>query len=152
MEIKICKCGGIMNYDSYFKAYVCSSCGKMRRISKGKALKRDNLSELGTNGMTEQELKECITEVKYSDMPKPAKKKIMNVLYGELHKKDWIPCSERMPQKHIDVLVSFGDEDPVIAWYSEVNKHWKNSSTDNVITADVLAWQPLPEPYMRGGD
>lgn len=59
----------------------------------------------------------------------------------------WIACEDRLPEKHIDVLVSFGDEDPVIAWYSEVNKHWKNSSTDNVITADVVAWQPLPEPY-----
>lgn len=59
----------------------------------------------------------------------------------------WILCEDRLPQKHIDVLVSFDDGDPVIAWYSEVNKHWKNSSTDNVITADVIAWQPLPEPY-----
>lgn len=59
----------------------------------------------------------------------------------------WISCEDRLPDKHIDVLVSFGDKDSVIAWYSEVNKHWKNSSTDNVITADVVAWQPLPEPY-----
>lgn len=60
---------------------------------------------------------------------------------------EWIACEDRLPEKRIDVLVSFGDNDSVIAWYSEVNKQWKNSSTDNVITADVIAWMPLPEPY-----
>ena len=62
----------------------------------------------------------------------------------------WIPCSKKLPEKHIDVLVSFSDQDSVIAWYSEVNKCWKNSSTDNVITAKVIAWQQLPEPYKEG--
>ncbi|MCI8339282.1 MAG: DUF551 domain-containing protein [Lachnospiraceae bacterium] len=53
--------------------------------------------------MTKQELKECIAEVRHSDMPKPAKKKVMNVLYDEPHK-GWIPCSERMPETGIPVL------------------------------------------------
>lgn len=30
---KICdNCNGIMNYDPYFKAEICTSCGKMERI------------------------------------------------------------------------------------------------------------------------
>ena len=62
----------------------------------------------------------------------------------------WIPCSERLPEKHVDVLVDFGDENPIIAWYSHVNDTWKNSSTDYVINVDVIAWQPLPEPYNPG--
>lgn len=61
----------------------------------------------------------------------------------------WIPCSKKLPEKHIDVLVSFSDQDSVIAWYSEVSKCWKNSSTDNVITSKVIAWQQLPEPYQE---
>ena len=60
---------------------------------------------------------------------------------------EWIPCSERLPEKHVDVLVDFGDENPIIAWYSHVNDTWKNSSTDYVINVDVIAWQPLPESY-----
>lgn len=31
---KVCKCGGIMNYDPYFKANVCNTCGKMERIAR----------------------------------------------------------------------------------------------------------------------
>lgn len=31
--VKLCeKCGGIMNYDPYFKADVCNGCGTMQRI------------------------------------------------------------------------------------------------------------------------
>lgn len=63
--------------------------------------------------------------------------------------KMWIPCSERLPEERVDVLVSFGDEYPAIAWYSEINNHWKNSSTDIPISMDVTAWMPLPEPYME---
>lgn len=62
---------------------------------------------------------------------------------------EWIPCSERLPEKHVDVLVDFGDENPIIAWYSHVNDTWKNSSTDYVINVDVIAWMSLPEPYKQ---
>lgn len=35
--VKLCeKCGGIMNYDPYFKADVCNGCGAMQRILKMK--------------------------------------------------------------------------------------------------------------------
>ena len=35
--VKICKeCGGIVNYDPYFNANVCSCCGIMERIFKNK--------------------------------------------------------------------------------------------------------------------
>lgn len=62
---------------------------------------------------------------------------------------DWIPCSKRLPEKDIDVLVSCDDGDKVIAWYSCENNTdvWINSSTNIVIQIDVLAWKPLPEPY-----
>lgn len=31
-NMKICpKCGGLMNYSSYFGGYYCASCGKMER-------------------------------------------------------------------------------------------------------------------------
>lgn len=67
----------------------------------------------------------------------------------EARERRWILCCEQLPKGHIDVLVSFSDHDSVIAWYSEVNKCWKNSSTGNVITAKVIAWQQLPEPYQE---
>lgn len=76
-------------------------------------------------------------------------KEILDSVVAE-YNNGWIPCSERLPEKHVDVLVDFGDENPIIAWYSHVNDTWKNSSTDYVINVDVIAWQPLPEPYNPG--
>lgn len=70
----------------------------------------------------------------------------------ELRKKEeqgkWIPCKEKMPKEHVDVLISLDDEtEPVIAWYSKTNDRWKNSHTDLLITTKVMAWQYLPEQY-----
>lgn len=65
-----------------------------------------------------------------------------------LENDNWIPCSKKLPEPRKDVLVDFGDEYPVIAWYSEINNLWRNSSTDIRIDAEqIKAWQPLPGPY-----
>ena len=61
---------------------------------------------------------------------------------------EWIPCSERLPEKNKEVLIScdwgvdigeYGDD----GWRSE----WINHYDDDA----VLAWMPLPKPY-KGGD
>ena len=83
-------------------------------------------------------------------------------------KQRWIPCSERLPDKYGMYLVTmtekakaedFGfDVDEI-----EVNKMRYNSNgwnlprhvpawINNVITDEVLAWMPLPEPYREEGD
>lgn len=85
----------------------------------------------------------------------------------EKNNNGWIPCSERLPErigntfgngnKRQNVLVTLkngivkemlyefctkefweaGDENPIA--------HWKEDATDTDL--DVIAWQPLPEPY-----
>ena len=68
----------------------------------------------------------------------------------------WIPCSERLPDKPIQVLVYAMNSHFSIAQYremrtatSEYEMAWVTSSAyDNPdkIT-NVIAWMPLPEPY-----
>ena len=59
----------------------------------------------------------------------------------------WIPCSERLPDSSCDVIITthslvngvgsyFGEDSGWIQWYS-----------GGGIAVDVVAWQPLPEPY-----
>jgi len=60
---------------------------------------REALSAKPQAANMEQDLKECIAEVKNSDIPNPSKKKIMNVLYERMHKGGWIPFDEGLLEK-----------------------------------------------------
>lgn len=65
---------------------------------------------------------------------------------SEEHKGGWIPCSERLPESGIYVLCygknSLGSFKYEVSVYAEEIECWMCSKI-----AEVLAWQPLPEPY-----
>ncbi len=102
--------------------------------------------------MTEQELKECIAEVKNSDMPAPSKKKVASILYGQLYKNGWISCSKKIPD------VPEGTEDD---FCPEFNVTVQGATEATTLKCDhdgtwfddfgnlytVIAWQPLPAAY-----
>ena len=59
----------------------------------------------------------------------------------------WIACADKMPKKMVSVLIfTHKETEPVIAWHK--NGIWRNSSTDLPISAEVIAWQPLPGDYV----
>ena len=73
----------------------------------------------------------------------------------------WIPCSERLPEKPVQVLVYAMNTHFSIAKYKEirkcVNEYVYTWVTDNAFDVphevkNVLAWMPLPEPYRKEGD
>lgn len=65
----------------------------------------------------------------------------------------WIPCSERLPERGVSVLVShvgYVSED-----YLDVDDgamYFWNSGIDLDEELNNLAWQPLPEPWKGGED
>lgn len=61
---------------------------------------------------------------------------------------EWIPCSERLPEKDELVLVTVWN-DVTIAWRN-IYGGWE-SAEDMYEKGDVTAWMPLPTPY-KGGD
>ena len=75
---------------------------------------------------------------------------------------EWIPVSERLPDKNIACLVTVGKLNLVqIAIYSDLMEtidhkifyqgdYGKNNFQN--ITEYVKAWQPLPEPYKKEGE
>lgn len=62
----------------------------------------------------------------------------------------WIPCSEKLPEDDVDVLVYlFERSSPYIAWVEDCR--WYTEDFEVEKENYPTAWQPLPEPY-RGGD
>lgn len=62
----------------------------------------------------------------------------------------WIPCSERLPKKNLEVLATvLGDVE--IAWIGEDGR-WETNDYIFDDKEDITAWMPLPEPYKGGED
>jgi hypothetical protein len=65
------------------------------------------------------------------------------------NKGEWIPVSERLPDIHnccMKYLVTYKHGQICTAFFTETNgRCWW--SVD-----DIEAWQPLPEPYKKGGE
>ena len=71
-----------------------------------------------------------------------------------LERSEWIPCGERLPSNSDDVLITINGNSFVASgtyagyhsgqwWYLGED----GEITDVPITADVIAWMPLPGPY-----
>ena len=77
----------------------------------------------------------------------------------------WIPCSERLPEEDVEVLISYrykegeGDTSHIdmdITTYGQMyfggnkvgnRKHWRAPFEYFESNYEVVAWMPLPEPY-----
>ena len=57
---------------------------------------------------------------------------------------EWIPVSERLSEIDVNVLVTYKDDDNFV-----VDTDCRNKTINNWLYFgdDVIAWQPLPEPY-----
>ena len=78
---------------------------------------------------------------------------------------NWIPCSERLPEEDVEVLISYrykegeGDTSHIdmdITTYGQMyfggnkvgnRKHWRAPFEYFESNYEVVAWMPLPEPY-----
>lgn len=59
--------------------------------------------------------------------------------------KQWIPCSERLPDYHDEVLVtSLGEV--AIAWLY-LDGNWRSNDMPEPMYKYIVAWMPLPDPY-----
>lgn len=60
-----------------------------------------------------------------------------------LEQTQWIPVSERLPEENGEYLVT--RKSPVYEYVDIVKK--TNIFCSGDIASDIIAWQPLPEPY-----
>ena len=72
-----------------------------------------------------------------------------NMERSEQHYNDgWILCSERLPSEKGDYLVTCNDG-KVRVWWFVVEKDFK-CWLRGVNQLKPIAWQPLPQPYVKG--
>lgn len=60
---------------------------------------------------------------------------------------EWIPCSERLPEKLSDVLLSLRSPDIHTGFRTMKEGMFYVNGVGFVECENVMAWQPLPEPY-----
>lgn len=72
-------------------------------------------------------------------------KQILDDVPSVENKGEWIPVIERLPEEHEEVLTcSLGG---FIAIQSIELNYWENQHGEWSDMDEVIAWQPLPEPY-----
>lgn len=57
----------------------------------------------------------------------------------------WIPVEERLPGKGDSVLMCNAEGCRIVGWWT--GKSWVTGFSCAEIEKDIVAWQPLPEPY-----
>ena len=72
------------------------------------------------------------------------------------NKGEWIPVTERLPETHQDVLLELRSGEMLTGFKAETEPYFYCHGVDGcyVEPQNVLAWQPLPEPYKaeKGGE
>lgn len=64
----------------------------------------------------------------------------------------WIPCSERLPDKGLCVLMQLDNIWQIVGWYDKDEADWYELMSEKPLSPNfrVLAWMPLPEPFVEG--
>ena len=73
----------------------------------------------------------------------------------EQYNNGWIPCSEKLPELRKDVLVTVkytGFMGMHGYWIKTGHMEAENDWWGDCAGGDVIAWQPLPEPYQPKGE
>lgn len=66
------------------------------------------------------------------------------------HANRWIPVSERLPEKDVNVLAYHRNESfdyQYVSWIDDYSGRW--CGFIGSLSDEVLAWMPLPEPYVE---
>ena len=73
---------------------------------------------------------------------------------AEKYNNGWIPCSERMPEKYNRVLAHTDAGGYYIAHVNGCGKFVCTAECVSTVieNSDVIAWQPLPDPYQPKGE
>lgn len=92
----------------------------------------------------------------FNQFYKLAHEHIIDVVNGQptAHNDCWIPCSERLPEETECYFVTWRDRVTCknyveITQYDAVSQEWLDCICQaGLLGYDIIAWQPLPDPYI----
>lgn len=68
--------------------------------------------------------------------------------YEDADVNQWIPCSERLPDKGLRVLMQLNNAWQIVGWYDMEDAQWFELIYGEPVANDrVLAWMELPNTY-----
>lgn len=82
--------------------------------------------------------------------------KVKEIIREQSKVSEWIPCSERFPEVGEEVLVTYlgiSSKKPHcsgIAFIDESGRWYWSENGISKVMVEIIAWMPLPEPYIRG--
>lgn len=98
------------------------------------------------------ELEQMLSGTAIPDWIKPTIKKVIETIVDEFSDQQakWIPVSERLPEDGQSVLFCDIENDIMLGYHikGRPNTHFSQDGTFGD-TKDVIAWMPLPEPYIE---
>lgn len=62
---------------------------------------------------------------------------------------EWIPVSERLPEESLNSVIGWDAYRERCVFVQYIDGHFQIMGNDE--SFDIVAWQPVPEPYMKGG-
>ena len=79
---------------------------------------------------------------------------------AEQYNNGWVPCSERLPEEAFGCLVTVMDCEPstqtdfenILPYFVGYDGETWNDADGEEIPFEVVAWQPLPQPYQPKGE
>ena len=87
-------------------------------------------------------------EIHDDGRPHPFLDEAVRMAIKALRDSRWIPCSERLPEAHKNVLVCEDDGEIHLCRYNANMKRFFYDGSDwDIKLSEVIAWQPLPEAY-----
>lgn len=105
----------------------------------------------GETGMTKEEAIKELTEIrdyvhaKQDNEIFEADTTSLDMAIEALVAQQWIPCSERLPNKDEVVFVYLFGDSPYNAWWD--GRDWNTDDFTIEREEEPLAWMPLPEPW-----